>query len=52
MARLEPVAVEVEETLLGPVAGGDEEDEEEYGAIDAGSVEGVGQEEEGDDEAV
>jgi len=40
--RLEPVAVDVEEALVGPVAGGDEEDQEEDGAVDAGAVEEVG----------
>lgn len=31
-----------EETGVGPVAGGEEEDGEEDGAVDAGPVEGVG----------
>lgn len=42
MARFEPVAVEVEEAVIGPVAGGQEEDEEQDGAVDARSVEEVG----------
>lgn len=42
LARFEPVAVDVEEAVVGPVAGGDEEDEEEEGTVDAGAVEGVG----------
>ena len=42
MARLEPVAVNVEEALVGPVARGNEENEEEDRAVDAGPVEEVG----------
>ena len=51
MTRLEPVAVDVEKALVGPVARGDEEDEEQDRAINAGAVEEVGEEEEGDDES-
>lgn len=51
MTRLEPVAVDVEEALIGPVAGGDEEDQEEDGAVDAWSIEEVGEHEKGDDES-
>ena len=51
MPRLEPVAVNVKEALVGPVTRGDEEDEEEYRAVNAGSVEKVGKEEEGDDKS-
>lgn len=47
---MEPVAVEVEEAPVGPVAGGHEEDEEEEGAVDAGPVEEVGADEEEEDE--
>jgi hypothetical protein len=47
---LEPVAAEVEETAVGPVAGGEEENEEEYGAVDAGPVEKVCADEEEEDE--
>ncbi len=51
MTRLEPVAVDVEEALIGPVAGGDEEDQEEDGAVDAWPIEEVGEHEKGDDES-
>lgn len=47
MAGLEPVAVDVEETLVGPVARGNEKDQEEDGAVDAGPIEEIGEEEEG-----
>lgn len=42
MARFEPVAVDVEEAVVGPVARGDEKDEEENGAVDAGPIEEIG----------
>ena len=45
MTWLEPCcwrAGQREETVVGPVAGGEEEDCEEDGAVDAGPVEGVG----------
>ena len=45
MTWLEPGrgrGVEGEEAVVGPVAGGEEEDCEEDGAVDAGAVEGVG----------
>ena len=45
------VTDEVEEALVGPVAGRDEEDEQQDGAVDAGAVEIIGQKEEGDDKA-
>lgn len=51
MARFEPIAVDVEEAVVGPVARGDEQDEEEDGAVDAGPVQEIGQEEECYDEA-
>ena len=51
MPLLEPVTVEVKEALVGPVAGGDEEDEEKDRAVDARAIEEVGEEEEGDDES-
>jgi hypothetical protein len=41
----------VEETLLGPVAGRYEEDEEQDGAVDAGAVQEIGQEEEREDKS-
>lgn len=47
---LEPVAAEVEEAAVGPVAGREEEDEQEDGAVDAGPVEEVGADEEEEDE--
>lgn len=47
---LEPVAAEVEEAAVGPVARGEEEDEQEDGAVDAGAVEEVGADEEEEDE--
>lgn len=49
-ARLEPIAAEVEEAAVGPVARGHEEDEEEEGAVDAGAVEEIGADEEEEDE--
>lgn len=49
-ARLEPVAAQVEEAAVGPVARGHKEDEEEEGAVDAGSIEEVGADEEEEDE--
>ena len=45
MARLEPArggGGEGEEAVVCPVAGGEEEDGEQDGAVDAGPVEGVG----------
>jgi hypothetical protein len=39
---LKPVAAEVEETSVGPVAGGQEEDEEEERAVEARPVEEIG----------
>lgn len=51
MARFEPIAVDVEEAVVGPVARGDEQDEEQDGAVDAGPVQEIGQEEECYDEA-
>ena len=51
VARLEPIAVDVEKALIGPVARGGEEDEKEDRAVDAGAIEEVGQEKEGDDES-
>lgn len=47
---LEPVAAEVEEAAVGPVARGEEEDEQEDGAVDAGAIEEVGADEEEEDE--
>jgi hypothetical protein len=38
---LEPVAGKVEEAAVGPVAGGQEENQEKEGAVDAGPVEEV-----------
>lgn len=49
-SRLEPVAAKVEEASVGPVARGQEEDEEEDGAVEAWSVEEVGADEEEEDE--
>ena len=51
MSWLEPVAIKVEETLVGPVARRNKEDEEQYRAIDARSVKVICEEEEGDYEA-
>lgn len=48
--REEPVAAEVEEAAVGPVARGEEEDEQQDGAVDAGPVEEVGADEEEEDE--
>lgn len=42
--------MQVEETAIRPVAGRGEENEQEGGAVDAGSVEDVGEGDEGDDE--
>ena len=41
MSRLKPVAMEVEEAVVGPVTGRDEENQEEDRAVDAWSVEEV-----------
>lgn len=49
-AGLEPVAAEVEEASVGPVTRGEEEDEKQEAAVDAGSVEEVGADEEEEDE--
>ena len=49
-SRLEPVTAKVEEALVGPVARSQEEDQEKDGAVDAGSVEEVGADEEEEDE--
>lgn len=38
--------MDVEEALIGPVAGGYEEDQEEDGAVDAWSIEEVGEKKE------
>ena len=46
MTGFEPVAMDIEEALVGPVAGGYEEDQEEDGAIDAWPVEEVREDEE------
>lgn len=51
MSRFKPVAVDVEKAVVGPIAWGDEEDEEEHGAVDARPIEEVGQEEEWHDES-
>ena len=51
MPGLEPVAVEVEEALLGPVTGGYEEYEQEDRAVNARSIEEICQEEEGQHES-
>lgn len=45
-----PVAVDVEEAPIGPVARGEEEDEEQDRAVHAGPVEEVGADEEEEDE--
>ncbi len=50
MPRLEPVAAQVEEAVVGPVARREEEDEEQHGAVDARPVEEVGRQEEEHDE--
>ena len=42
MPRLEPVAVHVQEAVVGPVAGAGEKDQEEGAAVDARPVEGIG----------
>lgn len=47
-ARGEPVAMKIEEAVVGPVAGGQEEDEEQGGAVDAGAVQRVRQGDEGE----
>lgn len=44
--RGEPVAAELEEAAVGPVARGDEEDEQEDGAVDARPVQEVRADEE------
>ncbi len=51
MSGFKPIAVEVEEAVVGPMTGRDEENQEKYGTIDAWSVEEVSQDEEGDDES-
>lgn len=48
--RLEPVAAKVEEAAFGPVARGQEQYEQQDGAVYAGSVEKVGTDEEEEDE--
>lgn len=50
LMRLEPVAAEVEDAPVGPVAGCQEEDEEEERAVEARSVEKIGAEEEEENE--
>ena len=50
-AGLEPVrGAQVEEALVAPVAGRDEEDEEKEAAVAAGAVEEIGADEEEEDE--
>lgn len=49
-SRHEPVTAKVEETSVGPVARGHEEDYEQDAAVDAGAVEEVGADEEEEDE--
>lgn len=49
-ARLEPVAAEVEEAAVGPVARSHKQDEQQEGTVDAGPVEEVGAHEEEEDE--
>lgn len=51
MSRLKPVAVDVEEAVVGPIAWGDKEDEEEHGAVDTRPIEEVCQKEERHDES-
>lgn len=50
VARGEPVTAQVEEASVGPVTRGDEEDQEESGAVDTGPMEDVGEGDERDDE--
>lgn len=47
--RLEPVAADVEEAVIGPVAGRGEEDQQQKGAVHARPVEKVGADEEEED---
>ena len=52
MSWLKPITVDVKEAMVGPVAGGDEQDQEEDGTIDAWPIQKVGQEEERDNESM
>ena len=45
MPWLKPIAMNVEKTMIRPVARRHEEDEEEYGAIDTWAVQKIGQKE-------
>lgn len=51
MSWFKPVAVDVEKAMVGPIAWGYKEDEEENGAVDARPIEEVGQKEERHDES-
>lgn len=51
MAGLKPVAMDVEEAVVGPVARGDEEDQEENGAVDTWPIKEIREEEECDYES-
>jgi len=50
MSRFEPVAVDIEEAMVRPVATGAEERHQEDGAVDAGPADEIVAEEEDDDE--
>ncbi|KAK1460449.1 hypothetical protein CCUS01_08967 [Colletotrichum cuscutae] len=49
-AGLEPVTAKVEKAAVGPVARGEEEDQQQKAAVDAGPVEEIGADEEEEDE--
>ena len=46
MTWFKPIAMNIEETMIRPVARGYEEDQEKYGAIDTWPVQEICQEEE------
>ena len=41
MSGFEPVAMDIEEAVVGPVAGGDEKDYEENRAVDTWAIEEI-----------
>ena len=50
-SRFEPISVlQIKETVIGPVTGGYEQDNEEDGTVDARTVEEVSRDEEEEDE--
>ena len=52
MSWLEPIAMNIEKAVVGPITRRDEKDEEEHGAIDARAIKKIGKKEESHDESM